>query len=40
MLNNVLLCSVAAVVLTGTTYPMFAELVFDAKLSVGPPYFQ
>ena len=27
-------------VLTGTTYPLLAELVFGAKLSVGPPYFQ
>jgi cytochrome c-type biogenesis protein CcmF len=26
--------------LTGTTFPLFAELVFGAKLSVGPPYFQ
>jgi cytochrome c-type biogenesis protein CcmF len=39
VLNNVLLCSIAAVVLTGTAYPMFAALAFDAKLSVGPPYF-
>ncbi|HXA25231.1 MAG TPA: cytochrome c-type biogenesis CcmF C-terminal domain-containing protein, partial [Acetobacteraceae bacterium] len=37
---NILLCSICAVVLTGTTYPLFAELVFGAKLSVGPPYFQ
>ena len=40
MLNNILLCSICAVVLTGTTYPLFAELLFGAKLSVGPPYFQ
>jgi cytochrome c-type biogenesis protein CcmF len=40
VLNNILLCSICAVVLTGTTYPLFAELVFAAKLSVGPPYFQ
>src|SRR5215469_2951674 len=40
VLNNILLCSICAVVLTGTIYPMFAELVFGAKLSVGPPYFQ
>ncbi len=39
VLNNILLCSVAAVVLTGTIYPPFAELLFGAKLSVGPPYF-
>jgi cytochrome c-type biogenesis protein CcmF len=40
VLNNILLCSICAVVLTGTTYPLFAELLFGAKLSVGPPYFQ
>jgi cytochrome c-type biogenesis protein CcmF len=39
VLNNILLCSIAAVVLTGTTYPLFAELVFGAKISVGPPFF-
>jgi cytochrome c-type biogenesis protein CcmF len=40
VLNNILLCSICAVVLTGTTYPLIAELLFGAKLSVGPPYFQ
>jgi cytochrome c-type biogenesis protein CcmF len=39
VLNNILLCSICAVVFTGTTYPLFAELLFGAKLSVGPPYF-
>ncbi|MEO8713937.1 MAG: heme lyase CcmF/NrfE family subunit [Acetobacteraceae bacterium] len=39
VLNNILLCSIAAVVLTGTMYPPMAELFFGAKLSVGPPYF-
>jgi cytochrome c-type biogenesis protein CcmF len=39
VLNNILLCSIAAVVLTGTMYPPLAELAFGAKLSVGPPYF-
>ncbi len=39
VLNNVLLCSIAAVVFTGTLYPPFAALVFGATLSVGPPYF-
>jgi cytochrome c-type biogenesis protein CcmF len=39
VLNNILLCSICAVVLTGTMYPPFAELLFGAKLSVGPPYF-
>jgi cytochrome c-type biogenesis protein CcmF len=39
VLNNILLCSICAVVLTGTLYPPMAELLFGAKLSVGPPYF-
>ena len=39
VLNNILLCSIAAVVLTGTVYPLFADLLFSAKISVGPPYF-
>ena len=40
VLNNLLLCSVAAVVLVGTLYPMFADLLLGAKISVGPPFFQ
>ncbi|MFT8244227.1 heme lyase CcmF/NrfE family subunit [Roseomonas sp. BN140053] len=39
VLNNLLLCSIAAVVLVGTLYPMFADLVLKAKISVGPPFF-
>ena len=39
VLNNILLCSIAAVVLTGTIYPLFADLLFGVKISVGPPYF-
>ena len=39
VLNNVLLCSICAVVFVGTAYPPLAELVFGAKLSVGAPYF-
>ena len=39
VLNNVFLCSIAAVVLTGTMYPLFADLLFGAKISVGPPFF-
>jgi cytochrome c-type biogenesis protein CcmF len=39
VLNNILLCSIAAVVLTGTIYPLFAELLFGEKLSVGAPFF-
>jgi cytochrome c-type biogenesis protein CcmF len=39
VLNNILLCSVAAVVLTGTMYPPFADLLLGIKISVGPPFF-
>jgi cytochrome c-type biogenesis protein CcmF len=40
VLNNILLCSIAAVVMTGTIYPLFADLLTGTKLSVGPPFFQ
>ncbi|MBV1795840.1 heme lyase CcmF/NrfE family subunit [Siccirubricoccus sp. G192] len=39
ILNNLLLCSIAAVVLVGTLYPMFADLLLGQKISVGPPFF-
>ena len=39
VLNNLLLCSIAAVVLAGTLYPMFADLLLGQKISVGPPFF-
>ena len=39
VLNNILLCSIAAVVLTGTTYPLFAQLLAGAQISVGAPFF-
>jgi cytochrome c-type biogenesis protein CcmF len=39
VLNNVLLCSIAAVVLTGTMYPLFSDLLLHEKLSVGAPFF-
>ncbi|MSP05809.1 MAG: heme lyase CcmF/NrfE family subunit [Acetobacteraceae bacterium] len=39
VLNNIFICSIAVVVFTGTLYPLFAELVFGAKLSVGAPFF-
>ena len=39
VLNNILICSIAAVVFTGTLYPLFAEMVFATKLSVGAPFF-
>jgi len=40
VLNNIFLCSIAAVVLTGTTYPLFAQLLAGAQISVGPPFFE
>jgi cytochrome c-type biogenesis protein CcmF len=39
VLNNLLLCSILAVVLVGTLYPMFADLILGVKISVGPPFF-
>ena len=39
VLNNILLCSIAAVVMTGTIYPLFADLLLGQKISVGPPFF-
>jgi cytochrome c-type biogenesis protein CcmF len=39
VLNNVLLCSIAAVVMTGTTFPLFANLLTGQNLSFGPPFF-
>ena len=39
VLNNILLCSIAAVVMTGTTYPLFTDLLTGEKISVGPPFF-
>lgn len=39
VLNNILLCAIAAVVATGTLYPLFADMVLGQKLSVGAPFF-
>ena len=39
VLNNILLCSIVAVVITGTLYPLVAEFGFGAKISVGAPFF-
>ncbi|HQS71248.1 MAG TPA: heme lyase CcmF/NrfE family subunit, partial [Novosphingobium sp.] len=36
--NNVMLCGILGIVLLGTLYPLMTE-AFDAKVSVGPPYF-
>ncbi len=37
--NNVLLAVSSFVVFVGTMWPMVAEMFFDRKLSVGPPFF-
>lgn len=37
--NNVLLAVSCFVVFVGTMWPMVAEMFFDRKLSVGPPFF-
>jgi len=39
VMNNILLCSITAVVLTGTMYPLFADLLLSQKISVGPPFY-
>ncbi len=39
VLNNILLCSIAAVVFTGTLYPPITDLLFGVQLSVGAPFF-
>ena len=40
ILNNLLLCTLAATVLLGTLYPLFLDLLTGAKVSVGPPFFK
>ncbi|MEK6217231.1 MAG: cytochrome c biogenesis protein CcsA, partial [Boseongicola sp.] len=39
VLNNVLLAVATFVVFIGTIWPLVAEVVWDRKLSVGPPFF-
>ncbi|MDC0737452.1 heme lyase CcmF/NrfE family subunit [Cognatishimia sp. SS12] len=39
ILNNILLAVSCFVVFVGTIWPLVAELAFDRKLSVGPPFF-
>jgi cytochrome c-type biogenesis protein CcmF len=39
VVNNILLCSITAVIVTGTMYPLFADLLLGEKLSVGGPFF-
>jgi cytochrome c-type biogenesis protein CcmF len=39
ILNNVLLASACAAVAIGTLYPIFADLVLGARITVGPAFF-
>ncbi len=39
ILNNLLLAVSCFVVFVGTMWPLVAEMLFDRKLSVGPPFF-
>jgi cytochrome c-type biogenesis protein CcmF len=39
VLNNLLLCSITAVVFVGTLYPLFLDLLTGQMISVGPPFY-
>ena len=39
VLNNLLVCSITAVVFVGTLWPLFADALLGSKVSVGPPFF-
>tara|TARA_B100000886_G_scaffold340517_1_gene310754 strand:- start:711 stop:2534 length:1824 start_codon:yes stop_codon:yes gene_type:complete len=39
LLNNIILMTILLVVLLGTLYPIFTEILFESKLSIGPNYF-
>ena len=39
LLNNLLFVGAAFAIMWGTIYPLFTELFFNQKLTVGPPYF-
>ncbi|WP_397542161.1 heme lyase CcmF/NrfE family subunit [Roseovarius salis] len=39
VVNNILLAVSAFVIFVGTIWPLVAEMFFDRKLSVGPPFF-
>ena len=39
LLNNILLMTILLVILLGTLYPIFTEVIYESKLSVGPNYF-
>src|SRR6185503_19175305 len=39
LINNLLLTGSAAIILTGTLYPLVLDALTGAKISVGPPYY-
>jgi cytochrome c-type biogenesis protein CcmF len=39
ILNNYLLTAIALIVLGGTLFPVFSELINDSRVTVGPPFF-
>jgi cytochrome c-type biogenesis protein CcmF len=39
VLNNLLVCSITAVVFVGTLWPMFADALFGRRSRSGPPFF-
>ena len=39
VMNNIFLAVSSMVIFVGTVWPVVAELAFDRKLSVGPPFF-
>jgi cytochrome c-type biogenesis protein CcmF len=39
LINNLLLTASAAIILTGTLYPLVLDALEGAKISVGPPYY-
>ncbi len=40
LINNILLCVAAGLVLLGTLYPLILDALNAGKISVGPPYFE
>lgn len=40
LVNNILLCIAAALILLGTLYPLLLDALNKGKISVGPPYFE
>ena len=40
LINNLFMMFFLSVVLVGTVYPIFLEVINDSKISVGPPFYQ